>query len=56
MNKLLTITKEKHIHRMKNGSLYKMALSQDEIVRLMQYHESDLTGLIRAVEKIHGIV
>jgi len=33
-----------------------MALSQDEIVRLMQYHESDLTGLIRAVEKIHGIV
>ncbi len=56
MNKLLTIPKEKHIHRMKNGSLYKMALSQDEIVRLMQYHESDLTGLIRAVEKIHGIV
>jgi len=43
MNKLLTIPKEKHIHRMKNGSLYKMALSQDEIVRLMQYHESDLT-------------
>jgi hypothetical protein len=56
MNKLLTIPKEKHIHRMKNGSLYKMPLSQDEITRLIKYHESDLIGLIRAVEKVHGVV
>jgi hypothetical protein len=56
MNKLLTIPKEKHIHRMKNGVLNKMPLSEEEITRLMKYHESDLIGLIRAVEKVHGIV
>ena len=61
MNKLLTIPKEKHIHRMKNGSLYKMPLSQEEIIRLVEYHKNengdlDLMGLIRAVEKVHGIV
>ena len=56
MNKLLTIPKEKHIHRMKNGVLNKMPLSQDEISRLMKHHESDLIGLIRAVERIHGVV
>ena len=56
MDKLLTIPKEKHIHRMKNGSLYKMPLSQDEITRLIKYHDSDLIGLIRAVEKVHGVV
>lgn len=61
MNKLLTISKEKHIHRMKNGSLYKMPLSEEEITRLVKYHESengdlDLIGLIRAVEKVHGVV
>jgi hypothetical protein len=61
MNKLLTIPKEKHIHRMKNGSLYKTPLSQEEIIRLVKYHESengdlDLIGLIRAVEKVHGVV
>jgi hypothetical protein len=56
MDKLLTIPKEKHIHRMKNGSLYKKPLSQDEITRLIKYHDSDLIGLIRAVEKVHGVV
>jgi len=56
MDKLLTIPKEKHIHRMKNGSLYKMPLSQDEITRLIKYHKSDSIGLIRAVEKVHGVV
>ena len=56
MNKLLTIPKEKHIHRMKNGSLYKMPLSEEEIIRLVKHHESDLIGLIRAVEKVHGVV
>ena len=56
MDKLLTIPKEKHIHRMKNGSLYKMPLSQEEISRLIKYHDSDLIGLIRAVEKVHGVV
>jgi hypothetical protein len=61
MNKLLTIPKEKHIHRMKNGSLYKMPLSEEEIIRLVEYHKNengdlDLMGLIRAVEKVHGVV
>jgi len=61
MNKLLTIPKEKHIHRMKNGVLYKMPLSQDEIIRLVKYHKNengdlDLIGIIRAVEKVHGVV
>ena len=56
MDKLLSIPKEKHIHRMKNGSLYKMPLSQEEISRLIKYHDSDLIGLIRAVEKVHGVV
>tara|TARA_R110000868_G_scaffold346893_1_gene607985 strand:+ start:134 stop:313 length:180 start_codon:yes stop_codon:yes gene_type:complete len=56
MTKLLTIPKEKHIHRMKNGSLYNMPLSHEEITRLINYHDSDLIGLIRAVEKVHGII
>ncbi len=56
MNKLLTIPKEKHIHRMKNGVLHKMRLSEEEISRLIKYHDSDLIGLVRAVEKVHGVV
>jgi hypothetical protein len=61
MSKLLTIPKEKPIHRMKNGSLYKIPLSEEEIIRLVEYHKNengdlDLMGLIRAVEKVHGVV
>jgi hypothetical protein len=65
MNKLITIPKEKHIHRMKNGSLYKRPLSQDEITQVLKMHKwnvedkdavADLTELIRAVEKVHGVV
>ena len=64
-NKLLTIPKEKHIHRMKNGSLNKMPLSQDEILRLIKYCELNLKGedalkslnkLLYVVERIHGVV
>ena len=28
----------------------------EEISRLIKYHESDLIGLIPAVEKVHGVV
>jgi hypothetical protein len=56
MNKLLTIPKEKHIHRMKNGSLYKMPLNEDEIRRLIEFYDTDINELIRAVERIHGVV
>jgi hypothetical protein len=61
MSKLLTIPKEKPIHRMKNGSLHKMPLSEEEIIRLVKHHETengdlDLIGIIRAVEKVHGVV
>jgi len=64
-NKLLTIPKEKHIHRMKNGSLNKMPLSKEEIIVLIKYHKwnveekddlADLIDLLRSVEKVHGIV
>ena len=65
MDNLLTIPKEKHIHRMKNGSLYKMPLSEEEIIQVLKMHKwnvedkdavADLTELIRAVEKVHGVV
>ena len=65
MNKLLTIPKEKHIHRMKNGVLHKMPLSEEEILRLIKYCELNLEGedalkslnkLLCEVERIHGVV
>ena len=65
MSKLLTIPKEKHIHRMKNGSLNKMRLSEEEISRLIKYCELNLEGkdalknlnkLLYIVERIHGVV
>ena len=65
MNKLLTIPKEKHIHRMKDGVLYKLPLSNEEIIQLLKLHQwnvddkdavEDLIELIRAVEKVHGVV
>jgi len=65
MNKLLTIPKEKHIHRMKDGAKFTMPLNQDEIIQLLKMHQwnvgdndavKDLVELIRAVEKVHGVV
>jgi hypothetical protein len=65
MNKLLTIPKEKHIHRMKEGTKFTMPLSQEEITQLLKMNQwnvddnnavEDLVDLIRAVEKIHGVV
>jgi hypothetical protein len=60
-----TIPKEKHIYRMKDGVLYKLPLSNEEIIQLLKLHQwnvndknalSDLVDLIRAVEKVHGVV
>ena len=60
-----TISKEKHIHRMKDGALYKLPLSQEEIIQVLKIHKwnvddkdslADLIELIRAIEKIHGVV
>jgi uncharacterized protein Yka (UPF0111/DUF47 family) len=65
MNKLLTIPKEKPIHRMKDGAKYIMPLSQEEIIQLLKMHQwnvddndavADLVDLIRAVEKVHGVL
>lgn len=65
MNKLLTIPKEKHIHRMKDGNIHKMPLSNEEIIILLMQNKwnvddkdslQDLIDLIRATEKVHGIV
>jgi len=65
MKELLTIPKEKHIHRMKDGAKYIMPLSQDEIIQLLKMHQwnvddqdavKDLVELIRAVEKVHGVI
>ena len=65
MNKLLTIPKEKHIHRIKDGAKFTMPLNQDEIIQLLKMHQwnvddqdavKDLVELIRAVEKVHGVV
>ena len=50
---------------MKNGSLYKTPLSEEEILRLMKYCELNLEGedalkslnkLLYVVERIHGVV
>ena len=65
MDKLLTIPKEKHIHRMKNGARYTLPLNPQEIIQLLKNHQwsvddedalKDLIELIRAVEKVHGVV
>jgi hypothetical protein len=65
MNKLLTIPKEKPIHRMKDGTRFTMPLNPQEILQVLKDHKwnlddkdavEDLTELIRAVEKVHGVV
>ena len=65
MDKLLTIPKEKHIHRMKNGTRFTLPLNPQEIIQLLKDHQwnvddkeslTDLIELIRAVEKVHGVV
>ena len=65
MDKLLTIPKEKHIHRMKDGARFTLPLNPQEIIQVLKEHKwnvddkdavVDLTELIRAVEKVHGIV
>ena len=64
MDKLLTIPKEKPIHRMKDGTKFIMPLNPQEIIQLLKSHQwnvddqdavANLIELIRAVEKIHGI-
>ena len=65
MNKLLTIQKEKPLHRIKDGARFTMPLNQEEIIQLLKMHKwnvedqdavEDLIDLIRAVEKVHGVV
>jgi hypothetical protein len=65
MNKLLTIPKEKPLHRIKNGTRFTMPLNPQEILQVLKDHKwnvddkdavEDLTELIRAVEKVHGVV
>ena len=65
MDKLITIQKEKHIHRMKDGKKYILPLSEEEIIQLLKIHKwnvedkdalTDLIELIHAVEKLHGII
>jgi len=65
MDKLLTIPKEKPLHRMKNGTRFTMPLNPQEILQVLKDHKwnvddkdavEDLTELIRAVEKVHGVV
>ena len=50
---------------MKDGVLYKLPLSNEEIIQLLKLHQwnvdnkdavEDLIELIRAVEKVHGVV
>ena len=64
MDKLLTIPKEKHIHRIKDGVKFTLPLNQQEIIQILKQHQwnvedkeslADLIELIRAVEQIHGI-
>ena len=64
MDKLLTIPKEKHIHRMKDGAKFILPLNLQEIIQVLKFHKwnvedkeslADLVELIRAVEQIHGI-
>jgi len=64
-DKLLTIPKEKPLHRMKNGIKDIRPLNQEEIIQLLKMHQwnvddqdavKDLVELIRAVEKVHGVV
>ena len=65
MDKLLTIPKEKHIHRMKDGAKFTLPLNTQEIIQILKEHKwnvedkeslADLIELIRAVELIHGVV
>ena len=65
MDKLLTRPKEKHIHRMKDGVRFTLPLNPQEIIQVLKQHKwnvedkdavADLTELIRAVEKVHGVV
>ena len=65
MNKLLTIPKEKPLHRIKEGTRFTMPLNPQEILQVLKDHKwnvddkdavEDLTELIRAVEKVHGVV
>jgi hypothetical protein len=65
MDKLITIPKEKHIHRMKDGAKFTLPLNQQEIIQVLKDHKwnvedkyavADLIELIRAVEKVHGVV
>jgi hypothetical protein len=65
MDKLITIPKEKHIHRMKDGAKFTLPLNQQEIIQVLKQHKwnvedkdavADLIELIRAVEKVHGVV
>ena len=64
-DKLLTIPKEKPLHRMKEGTRFTMPLNPQEIIQLLKNHQwnvddkdavKDLVELIRAVEKVHGVV
>ncbi len=64
-DKIFEIPKEKHIHRMKNGSKYIQPLSKEEIIQVLKMHKwnveddgsvEDLIELIRAVELIHGVL
>ena len=65
MDKLITIPKEKHIHRMKDGAKATLPLTSQEIIQLLKIHKwniedkdslTDLIELIRSIEKVHGIV
>jgi hypothetical protein len=65
MDKLITIPKEKHIHRMKNGARFTLPLNQQEIIQVLKQHKwnvededavAGLIELIRAIEQIHGVV
>ena len=64
-DKIFEIPKEKHIHRIKDGSKYILPLSKEEIIQLLKMYKwnvededslKDLIELIRAVELIHGII
>jgi len=65
MDKLITIPKEKHIYRMKDGARFTLPLNPQEIIQLLKTHQwnvddeeslKDLIEIIRAVEKVHGVV
>ena len=64
-DKLLTIPKEKPLYRIKEGTRFTLPLNPQEIIQLLKNHQwnvddpdavKDLIELIRAVEKVHGVV